>query len=73
MRVVVEPPDRGVLDGSVHPFDLTVRPRVVELCEAMLDAELGAGQIKGVRTEGPPFLEPLLNLVDTPAASGGVN
>jgi hypothetical protein len=27
VRFVVEPPDCGVLDGSVHPFDLTVRPR----------------------------------------------
>ena len=29
--LVVEPPDRGVLDGTVHPLDLAVRSRVVEL------------------------------------------
>lgn len=66
--VVVKPPDRRVLDGSVHPFNLAVRPWVIELGETMVDAELGTGEIKGVGTEGPPVLEPLLNLLDTPAA-----
>src|SRR5262249_6126564 len=68
VRVVVEPPDRGVFDGSVHPPDLAVRPRVVEFREAMLDAELSASQVKGVRSEGPPVGEQLLNLLDVPAA-----
>jgi hypothetical protein len=68
VRVVVEPPNRGVLDGSVHPFDLAVRPGVVELGEAMVDAKLGARQIKGVGSEGPPSRQQLLNVLDTPAA-----
>ena len=41
---VEEPPDRRVLDGAVHPFDLAVGPRMVEFREAMVDAVLGAGQ-----------------------------
>lgn len=44
--------DCGVLDGSVHPFDFAVRPGVLELGEAMLDAQLSAGEIKGVSPEG---------------------
>jgi len=70
VRVVVEAPDRGLLDRAVHPFDLAVRPRVVELREAMVDAQLGAGQIKGVGSEGPPICQQLLNLCDLPAALG---
>jgi hypothetical protein len=38
MRLVVEAPHRGVLDGTVHPFDLPVRPGMVKLGEAMLNA-----------------------------------
>src|SRR6266513_797381 len=67
VRVVVEPPNRGVLDGPVHPFDLAVRPRVVELREAMVDAQLGTGQIKGVGSEWPSVRQQLLNLFDRPA------
>ena len=37
VAVVVIPFDRGVLDGAVHPLDLAIGPRVVGLCEAMLD------------------------------------
>src|SRR5262245_32483157 len=54
VRVVVEPPNRGVLDGLVHPFDLAVGPRVVELGEAILNAKLGAGQIKRVGSKRLP-------------------
>ena len=68
VSLVVETPNRGVLDGAVHPFDLAVRPGVVEFGEAMVDAELGACQVKGVSPEGLPISEPLLNLPDTPAA-----
>ena len=68
MRLVVEPPDRGVLDGAVHPFDLAVGPRVVEFREAMLDAVLGAGQVKGMGAKRPPIGQQLLNLPDAPAA-----
>ena len=32
--------DRGVLDGSVHPLDLTVRPWAARLGQAVLDLRL---------------------------------
>ena len=68
VSLVVETPNRGVLDGAVHPFDLAVRPRVVEFGEAMVDAELGAGQIKSMGTEGVPVREQLSDLPNAPAA-----
>jgi hypothetical protein len=68
MRLVVKASDRGVLDRAVHPFDLTVGPRMIEFGEAMLDAELGAGQIKSVGTEGMSVREQLFDVPDTPSA-----
>ena len=40
MGWVEEPSDRGVLNRAIHPFDLTVGPRMVEFGEAMVDAVL---------------------------------
>ena len=37
MAVVVEPFDRGVLDRSVHAFDLSIRPGVTHFGQPMLD------------------------------------
>ena len=48
---VEEPADGCVLDGAIHPFDLAVGPRMVEFREAMVDAVLGAREVKGVRTK----------------------
>lgn len=42
VAVVVEAFDGAVLDGAVHPFDLAVRPGMVDAGEAVLDAVLGA-------------------------------
>ena len=49
--LVVEPSDGGVLDGAVHPFDLAIGPRMFEFREAMVDAVLGAREVKGVGAE----------------------
>ena len=38
MAVVVEAFDGRPLDGSVHPLDLSISPRMIGLCQAMLDA-----------------------------------
>lgn len=46
MDLVMAPLDRSVLDGSVHPLDLTVSPRMVGLGQAMLDAVLVADAIE---------------------------
>lgn len=35
--------DRGVLEGSIHSLDLTVRPRAARPGQAMLDLRLLAG------------------------------
>ena len=48
MRLVVEPSDRCVLDGTVRPFDLAVRPRMLDLCEPVLDAVLAAAHVEHV-------------------------
>ena len=36
----------GSLDGSVHAIDVTVRPRMIDLSEAMLDAVPPAAHIE---------------------------
>ena len=46
--VVVVALDCGVLDGAVHPLDLTVGPRMVGFGQAMLDAVLVADAIEHV-------------------------
>ena len=42
LEAVVIALDGGFLDGSVHAFDLTIGPWVVDLCGAMFDAMLKA-------------------------------
>lgn len=66
--LVIEPSDGRVLNGAVHPFDLTVRPRMIEFREAMLDAVLSAGQVEGVGAKQLMRGEHLLNFGDTPAS-----
>jgi len=51
---IVEDLDRGVLDGAVHSFGLTVRPRVIGLRQLVLDVVLDADAIKEVRAEPGP-------------------
>ena len=43
--------DSGVLDGAVHPLDLTVGPRMFRLGQPMIDVVLGAGVFEGVRPD----------------------
>src|ERR1700690_2118795 len=49
VALVVEAVDRCFLDGPVHPFDLTVCPRVLGLGQTMVDIVLGAGKLEGMR------------------------
>ena len=49
MRGVEEPANGCLLDSAIHPFDLTVGPRMVEFREPMVDPVLGARVVKGVR------------------------
>src|ERR1039457_5057394 len=46
VAVVVITPDSRLLEGAVHPLDLSVRPRVVWLCEPMLDLVRPAEQVE---------------------------
>ena len=48
---VVEAPDSGFLQRSVHPLDLTVGPWMVRLGQSVLDVVLGASIFEGVGTE----------------------
>ena len=41
--------DCGLLDGAVHAFDLTVRPRMLHLCKSVLDAVFLTAHAKHVR------------------------
>lgn len=56
VAIVVIVFDGGVLDGPVHPFPLSVRPRMIDLGEPALDAVLAAahsehvGDVASVRT-----------------------
>ena len=65
---VEESADRRVLDRAVHAFDLAVGPRMIEFREAMVDAVLGAGQVKRVGTKALLVGDQLLKLWNAPAA-----
>src|ERR1700723_3696542 len=41
--------DGGVLDGAVHPLDLTVGPGMLGLCQAVIEIVEGAGIFEGMR------------------------
>ena len=66
--LVVEAPDRGVLDRPVHPFHLSVCPRMLEFCEPMLDAVLCAGQVEGMCSKRLMGAKHLLDFLDAPTA-----
>lgn len=58
---VVEAPDSGFLQRSVHSLDLTVGPRMVGLGQSVLDVVLGAGILEGM---GPEDLTAVHGLAD---------
>ena len=51
MVVVVASLDGGILDGAVHAFDLAIGPRMVRLCQPVLDAMLAAEPVEQVHAE----------------------
>lgn len=69
--VVVEALDGGVLDGSVHAFNLSVRPGMFELCEPVLDVVLVADPIEDVVES--VFVADLIGELDTVAPTEGVS
>jgi hypothetical protein len=68
----VVPPDGGVLDGPVYPLDLTVRPWVPRLGQAVLYVALGAGKLKRVGAEELLASEHLLDLVGRSGVAAGL-
>ena len=48
VAVVVEALDGGIFDGAVHALHLSVRPRMVDLGEPVLDAVLVASHVEHV-------------------------
>ena len=50
---VVEDLDGRLFDGPVHSLGLTIRPRVIRLCQPVLDAVLGTDTIEDVGAEIP--------------------
>ncbi len=50
--IIVEAFNGGVLDGAVHPFDLTIGPGMPDLGPAVLDPVLFAAHVEHVRDKG---------------------
>ena len=66
--LVVEAPDRGVLDRTVHPFHLSVRPRMIEFGKPMLDGVPCTGQVEGMCSKRLMGAKHLLDFLDAPTA-----
>ena len=49
VRSIIIPFHGSFLDGSVHAFDLSVRPRMFWFCEPVLDAVLVTAQVEHMR------------------------
>lgn len=67
--VVVEALDGGVVDGSAHALDLSVRPGMLELCEPVLDAVLVTDPIEVVVESA--FVANLISELDAVAPTEG--
>ena len=72
MALIVEAPDGGVLDGSVHPLDLTIRPRVPGLGQPVFNIELGAGELEGMAEEWLVAGQHLPDVLGRPAIACGL-
>lgn len=51
VNVVVVAPDRRVLEGAVHPLDLTMRPGTARLGQAVLNVVASAGRFEAAGAE----------------------
>ena len=64
--------DGRILDGAVHPLDLTVGPRMLGLGQAMIDIVEGASKFEGMREEGLSLGDHVLDLGSGPGVAGGI-
>jgi hypothetical protein len=65
VTVVVEAMNRCLFDGLVHALDLTVRPRMFGLGQAMVNVMLGASELECVGRKGRPLA--MASLISTTA------
>ena len=72
MDFVIEAFGRRILDRPVHAFDLAVGPRMLGLCETMIDIGLGTGVFEGMGSEGLLACDQLLDLGGCPALATGI-
>lgn len=70
--VIVEAVNGGLLDGSVHPLDLAVGPRVPGLGEPVVDVTDGAGMFESMSPEWFSAGDHLLDVCRRPAFAGGI-
>src|SRR3954463_16110415 len=63
VRGVVEPLNRGFLDGAVHALDLSIRPSVSRLGQTVRHIVLGTGEFEGVGPEQLLAREHVFDLV----------
>jgi len=60
------------LDGSVHSFDLTIRPWMTWFGKTVFDVEVGAGRFEGMAAEWQFLCPHLLDVLWRPAIAGGI-
>jgi hypothetical protein len=72
MGFVVEALDGRILDGPVHPLDLTIGPRVPGLGQAMTDVVAGARYFKGRSLEWLAALKHGFDIDDRPTLALGI-
>ncbi len=70
--LVVEALDGRFLDRSVHPLDLAIRPGMARFCQAMLDIEIGAGQLEGVTPDWLVCLAHGFDIFGRPSVAGRI-
>lgn len=64
--------DGDVLDRPVHPFDLSVAPRMVRFRQSVIEVVLSASQRARIASEQRLLFEQLLDLGRSPAVALGV-
>jgi hypothetical protein len=65
--------DGRVLDGAVHPLDLTVGPGMLGLGQPMIDVVEGAGIFEGMREEGLPVSDHVPDFGRGPGIASGIS
>lgn len=72
MGFVVEALDGRVLDGSVHPLDLSIGPRVLGFGQAMVDVVAGARYFEGGSPEWLAARKHAFDIGDRPTLALGI-